>query len=487
MTEIIRSVKAYADALTKYYRAQQREIRRVCGKGSRRRRRHMSPDWQLRCSYSKYYGARLHDLFMVYCKAAEDWDFNVPISITEDRMALVECYLEEQGLEVRNRIESFKTALRSIPSEHQSAILGPGPYPWLFRNRTPRSVNAEAGTFARLEADGAAWSALACAPLVGIFEQREPLEAERAAYLLRMLSCAATMLLSKQAIGADVSLVELVSKANFDRWRNACDDDSPTVTLATIEAFVRVRTDLVHDDDDDDDGDGVVVDMRAQRTDLRDNNALPQRAREELVQMLSMQAQMDMLPAALMMIATSTLLPDPGRLRLANVAAGLGAAFAYALRPAAIRKLAHDESYRVVTSTHLARAAVDALPQFEGCTTLFAQRQEIRKAVGAGSSRSIMVEKMGRPLDAQSCAQALSRTLREFGLPSFPWQRPRDYAAVRWLLAEPTALQKVADLLEYESADLLWKRYEALLPRRPNGPTIVGQPGTGGRQHGSGR
>ena len=65
----------------------------------------------------------------------------------------------------------------------------------------------------------------------------------------------------------------------------------------------------------------------------------------------------------------------------------------------------------------------------------------------------------------QECAQALFRTLKQFGIKTFPWQRLRDFAALRLLLADPKALVRVANMLGIKNPVLVHLRYAAMLPR----------------------
>ena len=452
------SIHEVITGLMDAYAEKQRTISRVTGIGSKKRRAHMSPEWQSSCaSLRDEYGARLHDLLMVCCKATGDASFTLPTPITEQLLGAVGDYLEEQGQESRNRIANYKTVLRALTAESASRILGPGSHEWLHQPRCPRSLNADPGTFHRLEEDLADWAELASAPLKNSFEERDPIQVARITQISRFMLCATTLLHQVGSMASKSRLRELVSRETFDAWRNATEG-APTTTLQTIDAFVRIRCDLIGDD-------AVAEHMRAQRTQLRDNHALPAEAVREVQGMLERPRTIDLLPTALMWIACTDLLQVRSRLKLANVAVAASAALKYALQPGDVFSLEHDRDNRLVITTNLARADRGPVPQFAETMRLVEQRTQLREALGATSSHAIMVNEAGMPMGNQECAQALSRTQDQFGLPRFPWQRFRDFAAIRILLADPASLTVVADLLEYSDPAIVLLRYYELLPR----------------------
>ena len=128
--------------------------------------------------------------------------------------------------------------------------------------------------------------------------------------------CVATLLLSIESITQEVRLEDLDTRTMFDLWLDAHDDHSPTATLGTIHAFIRIHVDR-HGNDD------VAEHMRKQTVDRRDAHALPAKAVRELSFMLREQRTIELLPLAFMTIASLDVAPVPTRLKLANMAAGM--------------------------------------------------------------------------------------------------------------------------------------------------------------------
>lgn len=446
---------------------------------SRVQLKNMPDEWQALCHAAGSYSSTLHDLFVLCQRASAHPTIGVPIPVTQGRFEGAQRHLTALGRRVKDRAATWLTAIRALPPEARTRVLGPGPHDWVDHPQSPRRLNAAPDTFARLSADLATWATEACRDLTTKFEEREPVTPERAASIARFVECAAVVLLERGAITADVSLEEFVSQEKFDLWLEVHDDHSPTGTLQTIDAFIRIRTDLFSHRDE------AIRHMRIQRTDRRNPHALPESAVGELSKMLREQRKIELTPLALMTLAGWDILPVRTRLKLANLAPAMQAAMEFALRPGDIFNAEHDADYQLIMKTRLRRAGGAPMAQSPILAYLLRQRDRVRHLLGAAASRLLMANEKGGVMGNQECAQALARTQEQFGLIRHPWQRFRDFTVIR-LLQDPSSLAMVADLLEAPNPILVHRRYSAMIPRHT--PLPARSPQTSAKtSHGSGR
>lgn len=446
---------------------------------SRVQLRNMPEEWQALCHAAGPYSSTLHDLFVVCQRVSAHPAIAVPIPVTQGRFEGAQHYLTVLGRRVRDRAATWLTAIRALPPEARTRVLGPGLHDWVDYPQSPRRLNAAPGTFVHLSADLDTWMAEACRGLSTKFEEREPVTPKRAAGAARFIECAAVVLLERGAITAEISLKEFVSQEKFDLWLDSHDDHSPTGTLQTIDAFIRIRTDLFSRRDE------TIGHMRIQRTDRRNPHALSKSAVDELSAMLREQRKVELTPLALMTLAGRDMLPVRTRLKLANLAPAMQAALEFALRPGDVFNAEHDADYQLIMRTRLRRAGGTPMAQSPFLAYLLRQREQVRHLLGAAASRFLMANGKGAVMGNQECAQALARTQEQFGLLRHPWQRFRDFTAIR-LLQDPSSLAKAADLLEAPNPLLVYLRYSALIPRHT--PLPVRSPQTSAKNpHGSGR
>ena len=164
-----------------------------------------------------------------------------------------------------------------------------------------------------------------------------------------------------------------------------------------------------------------------------------------------------------MEIANSSDLPRPARLKLANLAPAMQAALEFALKPGDVFALAHDNDWQIVSQP--ANADCKKFQQSDGLSRLLKQRSLIRQTLGATATNAVMSTEVGAAMDNRTSDQALARTLKSFGLPEFPWQRLRDFAAVRMLIATRDNVLSVGVLLSFGDLVQVHRRYGAFLSR----------------------
>jgi hypothetical protein len=376
---------------------------------------------------------------------------DTPLPITKAKFDRAFEHLISKGDEAKNRSANWCTAIRALPPDVPHLIERPED----FQDRRKRVGDDEPKD--RLATDLPAWKCRACAPLTTEYEDREPLSDAAADSIAGHLRRAAATLAAMDPAYRDVSLLDLVSQQSFDAWLEADDEHSPQSTLATIDAFIRVRKDLIKADD-------VVKYMRAQRVGRRDAHALSGDAVRQLATILIDRRRFELMPVALMEVARRGDLPAHVRLKLANQAPAMHAAIEYALTPSEVGALAEDENGGFTPPPRACEAAIGPV-DCEIMKELLRQRREIRKVLNAMESRMVMVSPSGDAMLSKELCNGLTRTQRQFNLVQHPWQRFRDYAAVRMLLEDGTSLERVSVLLSIRNPVLVHRRYSALLPR----------------------
>jgi hypothetical protein len=434
-----------ADALMAYYMANTRTTARREGY-SRTQIKNMPAAWQEACDLAGSYRLVMHDLLGVSTAAGD-----VPLPITRAKFDRARAYLATKGDEAKNRPAIWCTAIRAIPPNAAHVVA----HPEDFADRRERRIRN--GPEEVLETGLAEWRLMACAPLVHSFEAREPISEVSADGIADHMRRAVATLTAKDPNQSGISLLEYVSRKKFDAWVEADGEDSPKSTLATIDAFIRIRKDLVGDD-------AVVAHMRAQRPGRRNAHALSGNAVLQLTKMLSNPRRFELLPIALMEVARRGDLPAHVRLKLANQAPAMHAAIEYALTPSEICGLAENERGGFTPPSRAREAALGPL-DCDIVDRLLWQRREIRKVLDASVSQMVMVSPSGVAMEGKQLCNALTRTQCQFGLVTHPWQRYRDYSATRMLQSDKTSLERVSILLSIRNPDLVNLRYAAMLAR----------------------
>ncbi len=376
------------------------------------------------------------------------------LPITRRSLAAASEYLNSQGMDVKLRPACWMTAIRRLPEDRPDlvdAALARPPLP-------VRSLNAPAGTFRAIERALEAWKAWTCLPKATSFEDRVVRTEGTAAGMVRHLLCAATSLRQCNEITDDATLEEILNESVFSAWLQLRGDGHPTSLLAAIEAFAGVRLDLFG-------ADQTVALMKGQRANLRNGNTLPRQALPALSSMLDDPRRAELTLVALMMTAGRGELPDRVRLKLANIAAAMALAIDYALMPAEIFAAEHDDDFAFHPPIRLRKAAIGPTPMRALQGRLLRQRWLIRRELKATPTRTIMATFSGGPMSSKTCALALERTQDQFGLIACPWQRYRDFAAGRLLIADPNDLKRAADLLQVKNPALVESRYREVIPR----------------------
>ena len=406
-------------------------------------------DWKEACALAGEYGRTLHDLLSTSKRAGAP-----PMPITPLSIKAACDHLSENGMESKIRRACWMTAIRALPGDRPDLV-----EPVLTEPAAAiRLLNAPPGTFPYVESGLEAWSARACAPLTTAFEARERLSPGTANGISRHLLCAATALHGRGEIASDARLEQLLSAAAFDAWLQGRGDNSPASLLSAIDAFIRVRTDVLGDDE-------TVLHMRDQTVGRRDHNKLPAQALAEVCMMLGERRRLEIAPFALMILAGCGDLPDRVRLKLANIAPAMNLAIDYALAPGDVFEAEHDPAFAFHPPVRLRKAACAAPPRRPAQESLLRQRQAVREALRASPAPRLMTSATGDAKDNKTCAQALDRTQRQFALIAHPWQRFRDFAAARLLIDAPKDIKRVADLLQVKNPALVELRYREVLPR----------------------
>lgn len=452
---------ALADELIAHYMANTR-TQAIRSGHTRLQIKNMPAAWQEACGLVGDYRLILHDLLGVSLAAGD-----TPLPINKAKFNRACEYLISQGDEAKNRSANWRTAIRVLPPHVPHLVEQPGD----FQDR--RNKRAGDGPEDRMTTELVSWKHVACAPLTTSFEGREQLSVTAANSITGYIRRAVATLAATDPTYSDICLLDLVSQQNFDAWLETDDEHSPMSTLATIDAFIRVRKDLLGNDADVLRGDAVLKHMHAQRVGRRDAHALAGDAVRQLTTILTDRRRFELMPVALMEVARRGDLPAHVRIKLANQAPAMHAAMEYALTPSEVGVLAEDENGEFTPPARACEAAIGPV-NCQIMNQLLRQRREIRKVLEASESRMVMVSPSGNPMSSKEICNGLARTQRQFNLVKHPLQRFRDYAAVRMLLADGTSLERVSILLSIRNPVLVHRRYSALLPRSADAaPTDV--------------
>ena len=432
---------------------------------SRTQIKDQSEVWQEACDGAGQYREVLNDFLVVSATTG-----NTPLPINRTKFDRACDHLAAKGSEVAHRAANWRTAIRALLANAPHLVEEPDGFQ---DRRKKRSQKVADRLLLNLAADLDGWRRRVCAPLENSFAPVEPICALAANNVAGQIMRAAIELVEAEKIKPDIALIDLVTEDNFDAWRELDDGSSPATTLAKIDAFIRIRKDEY--------GDGPVVKhMRAQRVGLRDAHALSGSAVRQIAAMLSNPRRFELLPVALLEVARRDDLPAHVRLKLANQAPAMHAAIQYALTPAEIAGMTENEAGGFVPPTR-GRDATLKSPDSVVLEHLLKQRRDIRTILGASANRDIMVSPSGARMSTKENCNALSRTQDQFGLIKHPWQRYRDYSAVRLLLAGKLSLDPVCVLLEIRNPELVHRRFAALIPRSSEASTSPLGPANEGR------
>ena len=184
----------------------------------------------------------------------------------------------------------------------------------------------------------------------------------------------------------------------------------------------------------------------------------------QLFSTTSFQAYLRSLPAALMMTACSSIVPDPTRLALANMAVGLCCQISFALRPGDLASLGIvDREFQFPQ-----RVRQPASPRLnsEELNLLLATRVMLRVKLEAAETRFLFPGARQEPMSVAALDMSLKRILDLHQLPHIRWQDLRDLAAVL-VLKNPRVsrpVKSVADLRDSKDIRLVRRPYQPFLP-----------------------